>query len=99
MASPRPPSWQRSSSKRPDPEPVILRRDGHVIFSPIKPPLQMKFWNIHSLEQLKRELMSWLEGEYKFVEVIRRTQRLRTRTSLETGETVLLWDEVENNID
>ena len=59
----------------------------------------MKFWNIHSLEQLKRELMSWLKGEYKPGEVIRRIQRLRTRTSLETGETVRWWDEVENNID
>ncbi len=99
MASPRPSSWQRTSSRRPDPEPVILKRDGHVIFSPLKPPMEMKFWNIRSLDQLKRSLMSWLEGDYQPGEVIRRIQRLRTRFSFETGETIRWWVEVESDID
>ena len=43
--------------------------------------------------------MSWLEGEYKPGEVIKRIQRLITRTLLETGETVRWWDEVKKNID
>lgn len=61
--------------------------------------MEMKFWNIRSLDQLKRSLMSWLEGDYQPGEVIRRIQRLRTRSSFETGETIRWWVEVESDID
>ena len=37
--------------------PMIFTRDGYVILSATKPAMKMKFWHIHSMERLKRELM------------------------------------------
>ena len=42
---------------------MIFTRDGYVIFSDTKPAMKMKFWHIHSMERLKRELMRWLDGD------------------------------------
>ena len=42
---------------------MIFSRDGYVIFSATKPAMKMKFWHIHSMERLKRELMRWLDGD------------------------------------
>ena len=43
--------------------PMIFTRDGYVIFSATKPAMKMKFWRIHSMERLKRELLRWLDGD------------------------------------
>ena len=43
--------------------PMIFTRDGYVIFSATKPAMKMKFWHIHSMERLKRELIRWLDGD------------------------------------
>ena len=43
--------------------PMIFSKDGYVIFSATKPAMKMKFWHIHSMERLKRELMRWLDGD------------------------------------
>ena len=43
--------------------PMIFSIDGYVIFSAIKPAMKMKFWHIHSMERLKRELLRWLDGD------------------------------------
>ena len=43
--------------------PMIFSRDGYVIFSATKPAMKMKFWHIHSMERLKRELMRWLDED------------------------------------
>ena len=42
---------------------MIFSRDGYVIFSAMKPAMKMKFWHIHSMERLKRELVRWLDGD------------------------------------
>ena len=54
---------------------MYLRRWGKVIFSRNKPPMDMLFWNICSLEQLTRELNRWLEGDIPEGEKIRSIER------------------------
>ena len=36
---------------------------GNVIYSRDKPPMLMFFWSICSFDQLKRELVRWLDGK------------------------------------
>ena len=79
--------------------PEIFTRDGYVFFSPIKPPIKMKFWHIHSMERLKRELKLWLDGDIPDGEQIRRIQRRRSATSLETGRSRTWLEEVEGDRD
>src|SRR4051812_29703793 len=99
MSRIKPDGYHRTSMKRPDPELEYRIREGDVVFSPVKSPMPVKFWNIHSIDQLKRTIMSFLEGEYKPGKVIRRIQRVRKMTSLETGKTKRWWDKVEGDID
>src|SRR3954465_10046764 len=85
----------RRSTWRIEPEPEYRRRNEHVIFSPVKPPMAVMFWNISSVEQLKRTLMSFLEGEYESGEQIRSIKRLKTRVDAVTGATISFWNNVE----
>lgn len=78
---------------------IIFKRDGYVCFSAIKPPIKMKFWNIHFMDHLKRSLIRWLDGEFEDGEVIRRIQRRRTTTSIVTGQPECWWNEVKNDND
>ena len=41
----------------------VRRRYGKVIYARDKPQLLMLFWNITTLDQLKRELVRWLDGK------------------------------------
>lgn len=47
------------------------RRYEHVIYSNVKPPMRMLFWNIQSFEQLERNLVRWLDEEINDGERIR----------------------------
>ena len=59
----------------------------------------MKFWHIHSMERLKRELMRWLDGDIVEGEKIRRIQQRRTTTSHVTGRPNVWLEEVKTDID
>ena len=79
--------------------PMIFSRDGYVIFSATKPAMKMKFWHIHSMERLKRELMRWLDGDIAEGGKIRRIQRRRTTTSHATGRPNVWLEEVKTDSD
>jgi hypothetical protein len=52
----------------------VRRRYGKVIYARDKPQMLMLFWNITTFDQLKRELVRWLDGkipEGKKSEVLR----------------------------
>ena len=77
--------------------PMIFTRDGYVIFLATKPPMKMKFWHIHSMERLKRELMRWLERDIEDVEQIKRIQQRRIATSLATERPDFWLEEVKTD--
>ena len=54
----------------------LRRRYGKVIYSRDKPPMEMMFWNICHFEQLKRELVRWLDGNIPEGKKIRSIERL-----------------------
>ena len=78
---------------------MIFTRDGYVIFSATKPAMKMKFWHIHSMERLKRELMRWLDGDIAEGEKIQRIHRKRTTTSHATGRPNVWLEEVKTDSD
>lgn len=41
----------------------LHRRQGKMIYSREKPPMEMLFWNICSFEQQKRKLIHWLDRD------------------------------------
>jgi len=41
----------------------VRRRYGKVIYARDKPQMLMLFWNITTFDQLKRELVRWLDGK------------------------------------
>ena len=53
----------------------VRRRYGKVIYSRDKPLMEMLFWNICGFDQLKRELVRWLDEKYQN-EKIRSIERL-----------------------
>ena len=54
----------------------LRRRYGKVIYSRDKSPMEMMFWNICHFEQLKRELVRWLDGNIPEGKKIRNIERL-----------------------
>src|SRR3954470_10522158 len=83
--------------RRLDYQPPIVRRNGYVIFSAVKPPMQVMFWNIQSMDQLKRTLLRFLEGEWSQGEQIRSIKRLRTRGGVFL-ERQRWWETMEDDI-
>lgn len=55
---------------------MIRCRKGIVVYSRVKPLMEMLFWNIQSVEQLHRNLIRWLDGEIPEDERIRSIERL-----------------------
>ena len=78
---------------------MIFTRDGYVIFSATKPAMKMKFWHIHSMERLKRELVRWLDGDIAEGGKIQRIQQRRTTTSHATGRPNVWLEEVKPDSD
>lgn len=58
--------------------PPIHRRKAHVIYSAVKPPIEIFLWNISTYEKLVDTLMRQLEGEIEKKDKIRRVQNLFT---------------------
>jgi hypothetical protein len=75
----------------------IHKRNADLIFSVIAPSIQIRLWNIESLESLNRTLDRWLEGEIADGERIRRIQWLES-TFNQNGE-VRLWVDIKTDRD
>src|SRR3954466_10502488 len=78
-------------------QPDVRRRNGYVIFSAVKPPMQVMFWNIQTMEQLKRNILRFLDGEFVPGEQIRSIKRLRTRGGVFL-ERQRWWETMEDDI-
>lgn len=59
-----------------------MNHNRHVIYSRVKRPMKMLFWNIQSFEQLERNLICWLDRGISDGERIRCIERFVSYTSI-----------------
>ena len=84
-------------SSTPLPKFSLIKRDAHVIFSTIKPPVKIKLWNMQTFEHFQRHLIRWLEGDIPEGEQIRKIQRqiiVRNKNRITNS-----WKTVRNDVD
>lgn len=73
----------------------------HVIYSNVKPPMRMIFWNIQSFEQLERNLIYWLDWEINDNKRIRSIERLISYISIteDNNGVQRIWVRVKDHSD
>lgn len=73
----------------------IIKRNPVIVFSPTKPPMNIRLWNVQTFEHLQRSLIRWLDIDILEGEKIRRIERLVTNHN-QNGE-VRFWDAVKTD--
>ena len=80
---------------------MIVKTNGHVIYSATKPPMKMCFWNLQSFEHLEKSLKSWLDWEVNDGEKIRSIERLVSYISIadDNNDMQRMWVRVRDDND